>query len=198
MNGGPLANSSDANSVSGFQYTPLDSDIKLKTACCCCSSGFFCKIPECFQGYGYTNACLCFQCKQSSRVVGKCIACYQSDGSCACCNVENGMSSELLHCSGRCVGCCCCEEVHMCSQTMCPTTCCREICWCCCCDCRFALPCNDDVPCELALCGLYCKQSEARKNGKIGGPPQPGPRMAPPVAQRIAPHAKPARNTGSF
>jgi hypothetical protein len=174
MKNGPAHNSSDANSVSGQQYTPLDKDIVFKTACCCCSAGYFCKIPECCMGYGCTNACLNFQCKNSARIVSKCIACCQCQCAHACCNVENGMSSEALHHSNRGVCACCCETVNMCSITMCPTTCQRTICWCCCLDCRLAIPCNDDVPCEVAFCGLYCMESQLRKDGMIGASSAPG------------------------
>jgi hypothetical protein len=117
----------------------------------------------------------------------RCISIFQCESATACCNVENGLSSEACHCSNRGVYCCCCESVNMCSCTYCPTTCVRQICWCGCLDCRVAIPCNDDVPMEVAFCGIYCLQSQLRKDGKIGASSAgaAGPQTMAPGAQSM-------------
>mmetsp|Transcript_102985 Transcript_102985/g.143446 ORF Transcript_102985/g.143446 Transcript_102985/m.143446 type:complete len:130 (-) Transcript_102985:383-772(-) len=91
----------------------------------------------------------------------------------ACCCEYTGCLSgcDMIGCSGRagilCLSCeCCCKAGAPC---LCPLGCCGCKCvdgdsmacihsqyQCCCCVDTCAFPCNDDVPCMVAVLGLTC------------------------------------------
>lgn len=99
-------------------------DIMPCFAFCCCMQSCYCKTPNCWGCY-VNETFLCLEAEFQG--------CKPSDEQ----GKENKECCVLL--SGQCK----CVEV---------TTCCKAVNNCCCLDCRFALPCDKDVP---AVCGLF-------------------------------------------
>merc|ERR1712022_14585 len=88
----------------------------------------------------------------------------------ACCCSICGLYCDYPDCCGcRQKGaCCCCEGKFQCSlmklsqELTCFQTCtlCKSFAQMCCCVAGYALPCDEDVPCMIALCGIFCLGKE--------------------------------------
>ena len=135
---------------------PTYEDLKLKTACCCCSLSLFNKQPtSCAALIG----CCCFSTGFHANCFKKQRACCFCEGMCSLCDAgEDGNSKDCFSCAPKCT-ICCCSEGHFkteCDLTKC--TACKDICQCCCLDCRFVLPPDADAPFEIACCGKFAKK----------------------------------------
>ncbi len=96
--------------------------------------------------------CKCCQCRKETQV------CYRGQSQGICCD---NSTDECICCSltSQAIAYCCMTDAMKCEIKF-PETFCKEACQCFCCDVRCAIPCDDEVPFAIALCGFFC----------VGGP----------------------------
>mmetsp|Transcript_5254 Transcript_5254/g.6834 ORF Transcript_5254/g.6834 Transcript_5254/m.6834 type:complete len:248 (-) Transcript_5254:223-966(-) len=145
---------------------PPIGDLGCRTACCCQYCGFSCdpEYSPCGIAVQLTALCLQDSCGLS-LVTGEadkraCVAinCIQNCLSCEETATSNNDEFMVLENAFKGLGCCCCEsgctgKVSCCPR---PIVCLGQQQQCCCCYGRTAFPCNDLVPCEIGLCGIFC------------------------------------------
>mmetsp|Transcript_23135 Transcript_23135/g.41068 ORF Transcript_23135/g.41068 Transcript_23135/m.41068 type:complete len:168 (-) Transcript_23135:1168-1671(-) len=155
---------------------PDQSELCLKTACCCQSMSFWLKFPECISCANEMTCC-CMSGSMSCGLTSP-TACYASAGESEC------MPMSLLNCDGPiCMGkgsgntCCIFQSTSAYECDLKFKTClmCKSQYMCV--DNRAAIPCNNEVPFEIGLCGVMCV-----KSGKVGVVVEPNlPNSAPGV-----------------
>eukprot|EP01065_Artemidia_motanka_P019297 TRINITY_DN228_c0_g1_i2.p2 TRINITY_DN228_c0_g1~~TRINITY_DN228_c0_g1_i2.p2 ORF type:complete len:188 (+),score=57.71 TRINITY_DN228_c0_g1_i2:67-630(+) len=145
---------------------------KCRTACCCyhctpCHKPKNHKDEDSCLSCGYKQQCIC--CGRG----GMCHACDCSDdnkawdacdGTIGCCDYRSGETWCFIA-GVECVQCCCAsgKDIAFCHCE--ELTCCKSKFWCCCLYEACALPCDDDVPFEIGLCGIMCKSAEGADSG---------------------------------
>ena len=157
---------------------PPRSELKYTTHIACLEQSFWWEIPKCI-GFSGTGTCLC--CSQA----GLCrlknsedIDNYQDGHSkMHCCGIkaykEQGCRNCLWASSAGRGTCCFCFEQKYQYECRWPVTCCKCAQQSCCCDYRFALPMDEEVPFGCAICGKWFKGSpEEIKDWKSGPPTQ--------------------------
>jgi len=153
------------------EMAPYD-ELKLHTACVCCDCSFWTEYPQCC-GCREVGTCLCcsgagmcnidwsemaFCCQAVS--VAYCIdlkACKdpgcmqaiwgQEAGQATCCFIFHNKYKGACHMVPLKPSFMCCKVGEQCL----------------CIDQRFAIPCDEDVPLEVACCGKYCVEKEKSK-----------------------------------
>jgi len=160
---------------------PSVDDLKCRTACC----GGYCGLA----------LAPCVECCATRQ---KCTLCGCCDGRTACSCL--GAGDDRACCKGISVGkdcscdhptepasvveslrqmtcCCCCKVEQMFRWTCCVrhNVCIYGRCQECCIYCKCSLPCNDEVPCEIGCCGLFCfSKKEAIRVYEIKNPTEVG------------------------
>lgn len=142
-------------------------DNKCLCACCCQNCGFNCSNGA----YCGSNLKCLYCCQQGSA----CKACFipsqlcmnDNASTCLCCRCNNG--SRCCYIPARLCAqegnntCCCCQSSQDCRGCFNAGTCIKQLNHCCCCDMRCALPCDDDVPCMIAILGIVLYDSSKNK-----------------------------------
>ena len=115
--------------------------------------------------------CLCCKVANQSHCQTAHQACLFQLGMCFCCDLTKNMSNDgCVNYSGQCI-CCCCENK---ANDICliPEICCKDDCQCFCTDIRCSIPCDDDVPFQVGLCGVYCIDNSNKPQGAVIVQPQ--------------------------
>jgi len=140
---------------------PAKDLLNCSTACCCCICSNYCEYPDCC-GITGASKCCCLDCAQ----LCKCLQCDIENRICCrltrqclfCdCSKESFLPCLLV---GEGAFCCCCTDAFRCECKQCPSTFCEEAVQCFCIDYRCALPCTEEIPCVIALCGCFCYGKE--------------------------------------
>merc|ERR1711879_222686 len=120
--------------MGGFDDCEELTACKCLGACICCEEG--CDL-ECF-------GCM----EQENRT---CLNQHQTTKCCDC------TSEKSIFCYEGCDGICfCCCVGKQFQEIGFPKTCVKENVQCACVHFRTAIPCDEEVPCALACCGIYC------------------------------------------
>jgi hypothetical protein len=159
---------------------PANSELRCHTWCCCQNLSFWFNCPSCI-GCQILGSSLCCSSGNTCRIADDCYACYHNTTNCFQCNFKackeldrNGQEKGCTRapwCKSACFNLCCfcllCKCDNDCGF---PRTCCKCASQQCCFDCRCAFPCDDDVPCGCALCGLWLKKPSQMPSGWNGLP----------------------------
>lgn len=140
-----------------------------KTACCCCSGALWCSPhlspsdpkPGCCSVTS-NNICCCLNLENDCalNLVPNALCRLAPCVCCGCDKDENGQCGfTIAKITGSCLFC---YGMTGCTIVP-PRTCIQTAGNCCCCDCRTAFPCTADVPCEVGLCGIMCKQAATKE-----------------------------------
>jgi hypothetical protein len=146
---------------------PPVEDLQLRTACCCYYCGFNCNPDYNPIGIAADVQNCCYTLKGGASVMtGETLLrslCSCNDlRTCCLCEDESGKET-----NGECVLCetstrytsLCCIFMAFADKTSCcpqPFACCSEKTQQCCLFGKCAFPCNEFVPCEVGLCGIFC------------------------------------------
>merc|ERR1712028_325798 len=152
-----------------------DDDLKAHTACVCCDCSFFIKYPNCC-GCREVGTCLCCSGARMMNVDWKEMAfCCQAVSVAYCidlkaCKDPGCMQAIWGQEAGQAT---CCFIFHSKYKGACHMIplkpsfiCCKVGEQCLCIDQRFAIPCDKDVPLEVACCGKYCVEKHHSKDEK--------------------------------
>jgi len=149
------------------QFDSIDT-LQFRTACCCC----VCAADDCqdimtvqmqrnclcIQEQG---SCKCFQCTDES---GESLACQQGSAQCKCCSLTDAdKNCVMLMAGSKGAGLCCLVGTgicQMCDPCDVPSTCLKSMAQVFCLHIRCALPCDEDVPFEIACCGAHIAGAE--------------------------------------
>ena len=119
-------------------------DLVVVSAMCCSIQSLYCKCPDC---------CGCFS--KFTRLyiypvnvdfLTSSLSKFLASSVCCCCKADT-ICCKPSNIAGEC--CIFYSGGQYCIEM---TTCCKGITQCCCCDNRYAFPCDKDVPCVFAIC----------------------------------------------
>eukprot|EP01062_Namystynia_karyoxenos_P029746 TRINITY_DN222_c0_g3_i1.p2 TRINITY_DN222_c0_g3~~TRINITY_DN222_c0_g3_i1.p2 ORF type:complete len:184 (+),score=72.29 TRINITY_DN222_c0_g3_i1:88-639(+) len=113
----------------------------------CCSGGVQSKCLWCSN----QGMCTCLNCNETTK------ACCNGDSTNGCCDQRPKDGMEICYGAGGSICCCCYQSQQACiCNSKDGSTCCKLRRWCMCFYDACALPCDEDVPCELGVCGCMC------------------------------------------
>lgn len=182
----------DANPDAAFEpIFPSTTELILDTACCCSFCGFWFEFPACCScGQKVTELCctvtgrancsdfkwtLCSnECQQSiCELEWLCgepwVAVGGTEPEMFACSADNPGKLQRANCMAmRSKGrtCFICDMGGIEKISCCPNSCIKAHQQNCCIDQSCALPCDEEVPCAIACCGVYCYGEEEAKAAK--------------------------------